>query len=292
MRSAKEILHSWEKNQLPIYQMMLDEEIKETETSEEKIRQRLLDSWQVMRLSATRPLTEDDWHGVIIGGEGKKVWEHYQAGKGVAGGTITRASAYALSATITNAAMGKIVAAPTAGACGVLPAVLLSLQDDIGFDDQTAVNGLLTAGGVGQIIACSAGISGAQCGCQAEVGSASAMAAAAVVEIMDGTVPMALDAAAIAIKNVLGLACDPVAGLVECPCSKRNVMGAANAFVAAELALAGVVSHIPLDEVLEAMRQVGSLMPAALRETAKGGLAATPTGEHWSQKLAAERGLS
>jgi len=285
LRSAKQIMALWQDKQKPMYIMALEEEIQESSRSEEDIRQELLYSWQVMKDSATRPLREEGWHGHIIGGEGARVWQHYQEGKAIAGGTVTRATAYALATSVTNAAMGKIVAAPTAGSSGVLPAVLLSLQDDHGFSDETAVNGLLTAGVIGTVIAYTASISGAQGGCQAEVGSASAMAAAAVVELMGGTVPAALDAAAIAIKNVLGLVCDPVAGLVECPCSKRNVMGAANAFVAAEMALAGVGSIIPFDEVLEAMRQVGSLMSTTLRETAGGGLAATPTGKNWQAFL-------
>ncbi len=281
MRSAKQIMALWQDKQLPIYQMALEEEIQESGRREEEIRQELLYSWQVMKESATRPLREEGWHGHIIGGEGARVWQHYQEGKAIAGGTLTRATAYALAASVTNAAMGKIVAAPTAGACGVLPAVFLALQDDHEFSDEDVVNGLLTAGAIGTVIAYNACISGAQGGCQAEIGSASAMAAAAVVELMGGTVPAALDASAMAIKNILGLVCDPVAGLVECPCSKRNVMGAANAFVSAEMALAGVGSIIPFDEVLEAMRQVGQLMSTTLRETAGGGLATTPTGKNW-----------
>lgn len=281
LRSAKEIMALWQEKGQTIATMALQEEIQESGRSEAEIRQDLLYSWQVMKDSATRPLKEDEWRGQIIGGEAPKVWKHYQDGHSIAGPTMSRAAAYALSASVTNAAMGKIVAAPTAGACGVLPAVLLTLQDDHGFSDETAVNGLLVAGAIGSVIAHIACISGAQGGCQAEVGSASAMAAAAAVELMEGGVPAALDAAAIAIKNILGLVCDPVAGLVECPCSKRNVMGAANALAAAELALSGVGSIIPLDEVLEAMRQVGQLMSTTLRETAAGGLAATPTGQNW-----------
>ena len=189
------------------------------------------------------------------------------------GGALTRA----LAISELNAAMGRIVAAPTAGSCGILPAALLTMEQEKGCDRHACVMALFTASAVGLVIARNACLAGAQGGCQAECGSASAMAAAAIVELAGGTPKMIGDAVAIALKNVLGLVCDPVAGLVEVPCVKRNAAGVAGAFVAAELALAGISSVIPADEAILAMKRVGDAMVPALKETAEGGLAATPT---------------
>ena len=177
-----------------------------------------------------------------------------------------------------NAAMGRIVAAPTAGSCGILPAALLTMQAEKQIPERDCVMSLFTASAVGMVIANNASLAGAQGGCQAECGSAAAMAAAAIVELAGGTPKMAEHAIAIAIKNILGLVCDPVAGLVEIPCIKRNASGVAGAFVAAELALAGIESAIPADEVIWTMKKVGDAMSSTLKETAEGGLAATPTG--------------
>jgi L-serine dehydratase len=184
--------------------------------------------------------------------------------------------------------MGRIVAAPTAGASGVLPGVLFSLAETHQLAEDQLVEGLFTAGAVGLVIAKNASLSGAAGGCQAEIGSASAMAAAAAVELVKGSPEQALHAAAIALKNLLGLVCDPVAGLVESPCSKRNAVGTANALVAAEMALAGIESVIPFDEVVAAMYQVGRTLPLTLRETAEGGLAITPTGIKLKKKILGE----
>lgn len=198
---------------------------------------------------------------------------------------MARICAAALAVTEVNASMGKIVAAPTAGSSGVLPAVLIMCSEKRGFTDMDLVNGLFAAGAVGIIIAKNASISGAAGGCQAEIGSASAMAAAALAELCGASPKAALDAAAIALKNILGLVCDPVAGLVECPCIKRNAMGAANAVLCADMALAGITSIIPFDEVVVAMKNVGRMMSSDLRETAKGGLAVTPTGLEIAKRI-------
>ena len=173
--------------------------------------------------------------------------------------------------------MGKVCAAPTAGSCGIIPAAVLTMQEEHRISDDTAVRALFTASAIGMVIAQNASISGAEGGCQAECGSASAMAAAALVEMAGGTPQQVSHACAIALKNILGLVCDPVAGLVEIPCIKRNAMGTANAFVAAELALAGIESAIPADEVIIAMKRIGDSLPVSLKETADGGLADTPT---------------
>ena len=175
--------------------------------------------------------------------------------------------------------MGRVVAAPTAGSCGILPAALLTMQNDLGCSERDCVMALFTASAVGMVIATNACVAGAQGGCQAECGSAAAMAAAAIVELAGGTPAQVSDAVAIALKNILGLVCDPVAGLVEIPCIKRNASGVAGAFVAAELALAGIGSAIPADETILAMKKGGDAMSSSLKETAEGGLAATPTGQ-------------
>lgn len=214
----------------------------------------------------------------LTGGAAAKVMARARAGESLCGEFFGKAVARALAVSECNACMGRIVAAPTAGSCGILPAALLTVMEEKGLSEEDAVMGLFTAAGVGMVIASNATVSGAQGGCQAEVGSASAMAAAAVVEMMGGTPQMCADACAIALKNVLGLVCDPVAGLVEVPCVKRNAMGVVNALAAAEIALAGVSSAIPADEVIVAMKKVGNVMPGILRETAEGGLADTPTG--------------
>lgn len=184
-----------------------------------------------------------------------------------------------------NACMGRIVAAPTAGASGVMPAVLLPVQEKYQLSDEVMIQALYVAAGFGQVIATRSSISGAEGGCQAEIGSASAMAAAALVFLRGGTPAQIAAACAMAIKNLLGLVCDPVAGLVEVPCVKRNVIGAMNALSCADMALAGISSAIPCDEVIDAMRAVGDSMPTALRETGLGGLAATPTGHRVAQQL-------
>lgn len=214
----------------------------------------------------------------LTGGDASRMWDHAASG-GICGGFTNRAMARALAVSENNAAMGKIVAAPTAGSCGILPGAVVSMLDEGRCSREAAVMALFTAGAFGMVIAQNASIAGAEGGCQAECGSAAAMAAAALVELMGGMPQQCAHACAMAIKNQLGLVCDPVAGLVEIPCIKRNVSGVAIAFSSAEMALAGIESKIPADECIGAMREVGCSIPSALRETAKGGLAATPTGE-------------
>ena len=206
--------------------------------------------------------------GGLIGGEAIKLQKHREAGKNLCGETVSRAICYAMGVLEVSASMGLIVAAPTAGASGVLPGVLIALQQQ---------DALLVAAAVGVGVAENSGISGAAGGCQAEVGTASAMAAAAAVYLMDGRAEQCFAAAGLAIQNLLGLVCDPIAGLVEAPCQARNAAGASNALVSAELVLAGVPEVIPFDEVVEAAREVGHALPESLRETALGGIAAAPT---------------
>ena len=211
-------------------------------------------------------------------------------GKNICGRLFGSAMVKALAVSELNAAMGKIVAAPTAGSCGIIPAAVLTMQEEHHLSEDITVRALFTASAIGMVIAQNASISGAEGGCQAECGSASAMAAAALVEMAGGTPQQVSHACAIALKNILGLVCDPVAGLVEIPCIKRNAMGTANAFVAAELALAGIESAIPADEVIVAMKRIGDLLPVSLKETADGGLADTPTARKLQEQVFGKQG--
>lgn len=220
----------------------------------------------------------------LTGGDAAKMHTYAQTG-GMTGSFLNTAMARAIAVAEYNAAMGKIVAAPTAGSCGIIPGTVLSMLAEGRCSREQAVMALFTSGAVGMVIANKAVLAGAQGGCQAECGSASAMAAAALVELCGGTPEQSEQAVAIAIKNQLGLVCDPVAGLVEIPCIKRNVAGIMVAFSAAEMALAGIESKIPADECIAAMREVGESMPCALKETAQGGLAVTPTGLKMKQQV-------
>lgn len=223
----------------------------------------------------------------LTGGDAAKMLSYAEKG-GMTGTFLNRAMARAIAVAEYNAAMGKIVAAPTAGSCGIIPGTVLSMLEEGRCTKREAVMALFTSGAIGMVIANKAVLAGAQGGCQAECGSASAMAAAALVELCGGTPEQSEQACAIAIKNQLGLVCDPVAGLVEIPCIKRNVAGIMVAFSAAEMALAGIESKIPADECIAAMREVGESMPCALRETAQGGLATTPTGLRMKQQVFGE----
>lgn len=214
----------------------------------------------------------------LSGGAAVKMRAAAESGKSLLGKPFGMLIARALAVSETNACMGKIVASPTAGSCGIIPAALLSIMEERGYSDDDAALALFTSAGLGLVVANRANVSGAQGGCQAECGSATAMAAAALAELAGGTPSMAANAFALALKNMLGLVCDPVAGLVEIPCIKRNAMGAVMAVAAADMALSGIESAIPADEVIDAMGAIGDSMPASLKETSKGGLAATPTG--------------
>lgn len=286
IRNGADLLEICRQRHLPLHRVMLEYESNKSGKTPEEIRKVMQSSLRVMRESIDQGLNEGkDIRGKMIGGQAKKLYQRYKNTAPVCGYPMARAVSFALSVTEVNASMGRIVAAPTAGSCGVLPGVLFSLAETHEASDDRLIAGLLTAGAVGLVIAKNASLSGAEGGCQAEVGSASAMGAAAAVEIMGGSPEQALHAGAIALKNLLGLVCDPIAGLVEAPCSKRNAIGTANALVAAEMALAGIESIIPFDEVVAAMHQVGRAMPCALRETAEGGLAATPTGMRLKQEI-------
>lgn len=278
-KNGKELLALCDGHQMPISQVMRRREVELGETSDEAVRRRMERVWEIMRDSAARPLEKAERSmGGLIGGEAQKLAAHYREKKAVCGDVLSRAITYSMAVMEVNASMGLIVAAPTAGAAGVLPGVLLALQEENQLPDSAILDALMTAGAVGYLAMRNAVVSGAMAGCQAEIGVASAMAAAAVTELMGGTPRQCLDAASTVLMNMLGLVCDPVGGLVECPCQTRNAAGVANALTAAELALSGVPQLIPFDEMLETMYSVGKRIPVELRETALGGCAATPTG--------------
>lgn len=264
---------------IKISEAMLRRETEISETTREEAIAEMRKDLKVMRESVKKGLTEK-MHSVsrLTGGEAMTLYR-YADFDPFSGSETCHAAAAAMAVVEVNAAMGRIVAAPTAGASGILPAVLLESGHARDWGDDQLIEGLFCAGAVGMLFAKNATISGAEGGCQAETGVAAAMAAAALVELSGGEPLQCLDAAAIAIKNIEGLVCDPVAGLVECPCIKRNGMGAANALLSADMALCGITSLIPFDEVVSSMYSVGREIRPEYRETSKGGLAATPTGK-------------
>lgn len=270
----------------PLSKIVLREQAEAAETTEDALYATMAKSLAVMRESVQEGLDPDKRSASgLTGGDAFKMMRAVEEGRNICGPIFGNAMTKALAVSQTNACMGKIVAAPTAGSCGILPSALLTIAESRNIGDHELVMALFTASAVGMVIANNASIAGAQGGCQAECGAASAMAAAALVEICGGTPAMCEHACAIALKNILGLVCDPVAGLVEIPCIKRNAAGVANAFVAAELALAGIESAIPADEVIIAMKKIGDAMSSTLKETAEGGLAVTPTGKKLCEKV-------
>ena len=273
-----------------ISEVVLEDQSQSLELSEEALYDTMRKSFEVMKKAVITGQAKDQKSmSGLTGGEGYAMKQYSEkSGGGLCGTFMTRAISRAMAVAGCNASMGRIVAAPTAGSCGILPGCLISLYEDRGFPERDIILSMFTAGAVGMVIAGNASIAGAQGGCQAECGSASAMAAAAMTELMGGSPQQCADACAIAIVNQLGLVCDPVAGLVEIPCIKRNVSGLMIAFSSADLALAGVGPKIPADECIDAMREVGSALPASLRETAGGGLAATPTGLTLREKVFSE----
>ena len=277
--TVEELVEAASSSQKKISEIVLEQQAGDMESTIEEVYATMESSFDVMRQSVISGLDETlRSPSGLSGGSAAKLKKAVDEGKNHYGHLLGNAISMALAVTEFNSCMGKIVAAPTAGSCGVIPAALISVMDEYDLPKRDIVMSLFTASAIGMVIAKCASIAGAEGGCQAEVGSASAMAAAALTEIFDGTPQMVSDSCAIALKNTMGLVCDPVAGLVEVPCIKRNAMGVANAFTASELACAGIKSVIPADEVILAMRQVGQLMSTSLKETAEGGLAATPTG--------------
>ena len=279
VNTGKELIEACSEENISISEYTIKTQIDTEASNREVVINKMRNNLKVMKDSAEYGL-KNSVKSVsgLIGGQAKTLYDYSLNEKTLTGEFLVRAMARALSCSEVNAAMGKIVAAPTAGSCGILPAVIISAAEKLEKNEEEMINALFTASGVGIIIAKNATLSGAEGGCQAECGSAAAMAAAAVIEMMGGTPEMALHGAAIVIKNILGLVCDPVAGLVEIPCAKRNLAGAVNALSTVDLVMSGVTSFIPFDDVVSAMYKVGKSLPCELRETALGGIATTETG--------------
>lgn len=277
-KNAKELLALCQEKKLPISEVMRQREILLGETTAEIVDQRMDRVLEIMKDAAFSPIKDPVISmGGLIGGEARKLCEFHDLGKNLCGNVLGKGITYAMATLETNASMGLIVASPTAGSAGIVPGMMLALQEVYGFSDKKIRQALFNAGAIGYLAMRNATVAGAVGGCQAEVGIASAMAASAAVELLGGTPLQCTYAASTVLMNMLGLVCDPVGGLVEYPCQNRNAAGVSNALIAAEMSLAGIPQFIPLDEMIDAMYTVGKKLPAELRETALGGCAATPS---------------
>ena len=283
--SMKEIFDRMEAEHKPFWEIVLETDMDERQVTRQQSMAKMLTTWQYMVDAADTYTGRRRSVSGLAGGDGLKMRQYSIRGRAMSGGYVSEVIAEALSMAESNACMRRIVAAPTAGACGVLPAVLLPLCKYEELNQRQILEALYVASGIGAVIAYRACIAGAAGGCQAEIGTASAMAAGALVALRGGSGQQICHAVAMALKNLLGLICDPVAGLVEVPCVKRNVIGAVNAVSAADMALAGIESRIPVDEVIDAMGEIGDALPADLRETGLGGLAGTPTGRKIAREV-------
>lgn len=283
--SLEDLISQANKSNKKIWEVMIDQEMELNGTSLESIKDRMKKNLHVMMQAVDEGISGVKSKTGLTGGDAKRLQEYVDSGKSISGESFLNGVIAAIATNEVNAGLGLICATPTAGSAGVLPGCVHVLKKKFNITEEQQVNMLFTAGAFGFVVANNASVSGAEGGCQAEIGSASAMAAAAIVETMGGTPDMAGHAFAIALKNMLGLVCDPVAGLVEVPCVKRNAAGSSIAIMAADMALSGIKSRIPADEVLEAMYRIGQEMSVKLKETAKGGLAVTKTGEKYRSLL-------
>lgn len=284
-RTVKELVEIAQQKSMPLSEVMIQREMALYELSREDVFGRMEQQLNVMEEAIERGLKGVRSVTGLTGGDAVKINTYLKDHVPLSGPVLLDAVSKAVATNEVNAAMGKVCATPTAGSAGCVPGVLFAVKDQLKATREDMVRFLFTTGAFGLVVANNAFISGAQGGCQAEVGSASAMAAAAVVEMAGGRPEASAHAFSITLKNMLGLVCDPVAGLVEVPCVKRNALGASQAIVSADMALAGVTSVIPTDEVISAMYQVGKRMPVAFKETAEGGLAATPTGKRLAREI-------
>lgn len=284
-KSLAEICRLSREFEIPFWKVVLEEDCREQGKTAEQSMKEMHAMYLAMKESNDNYDETLKSASGLVGTEGAKLRKRRLEGKLVCGDFIGSVMEKALRVSESNACMKRIVAAPTAGSCGVVPAAFLSIQEKMGYDDEQMTEALLVAAGIGGVIASRAFLAGAAGGCQAEIGSASAMAAGGLAYLLGGDADTIAHAAALALKNLLGLACDPVAGLVEVPCVKRNVMGAVNALTSADLAMAGIFSKIPPDEVIDAMRNIGRNMNEDIRETGKGGLAGTPSGIRIREKI-------
>lgn len=284
-RSLDEILRKCKEEDKPFWRVILEDDMEERVVTEKESFEKMRQLYMAMK--AADKAYEEDLTSTsgLVGGDGARIGRALSEGKTLGGPFIGEVMSKALKMGESNACMKKIVAAPTGGACGVIPAVLLTYEEQFGAFSQQMIEAMYVAAGIGQVIATRAFISGAAGGCQAEIGSASAMAAGALAYLNGGDGESITHAVAMSFKNLIGLVCDTVGGLVEVPCVKRNVGGAVIAIASADMAVAGIRSQIPPDEVIDAMREVGESLPRTLRETGEGGLAATPTGKRITNEL-------
>ena len=281
----QEIADCVQQKNLPFWKVVMQDDRQERNVSEEESFGMMRSMYQAMREADQSYSPELRSASGMAGGDGAMLEQFRKQENRLIGDFLTEVMEKAVKMAESNACMKRIVAAPTAGSCGVIPAVLLTYEKQKETGEERMTEALFVAAGIGEVIAASASISGAEGGCQAEIGSASAMAAGAVTYLEGGNTEEILHAAALALKNMLGLTCDPVAGLVEVPCIKRNVSGAVNAVVSSQMALAGIRSVIPPDEVIDSMRRIGKLLPGCLRETSQDGLATTPTAQKIGKQL-------
>jgi len=284
-KSLEEIAQVSKQKNIPFWQVILEDDCKERMVSPEQSKKELMAMYQAMKEADAAYDAKQKSRSGMVGGNGQLFHDAVVSGKTICGPVIASAIEKALKMGESNACMKRIVAAPTAGACGVVPAVYLTLQEQRQIDDERMLEAMYIASGVGGVIANRAFLAGAAGGCQAEIGSASAMAAAGLAYMQGADSEGCANALALALKSMLGLTCDPVCGLVEVPCIKRNVSGAVNAITAAQMTMAGIKSVIPADEVIDSMRRIGNDMPVCLKETGEGGLAITPTAKVYKQKL-------
>lgn len=278
IKSIKDIIQISKKENIDFFEVMLNSDIDERRISKEESFNQMKNIYNEMKKSVNNYDKKLRSNSGLSGGDGEKIKIAINEGRMISGDFLGNVIEKAIKVAESNACMRKIVAAPTAGSCGVVPSVLITYQEKNNISDEEMVKALYVSAGIGQVIAEKASISGAEGGCQAEIGSASAMVAGALTYLRGGDCECIVNASALALKGLLGLVCDPVAGLVEVPCVKRNVIGAVNAVTSSDMAMAGIRSRIPLDEVIEAMKCVGDALPISLKETGKGGLAQTPTG--------------
>ncbi|WP_163530497.1 L-serine ammonia-lyase, iron-sulfur-dependent, subunit alpha [Halobacillus ihumii] len=284
-KNVAELIQLAESKGEKISEIMIQQEVEVKQVSREEIFSQMERNLAVMEEAVEDGLKGVESHSGLTGGDAVLVQNYMRDHEPLSGNLLMDAVSKAVATNEVNAAMGTICATPTAGSAGCVPGTLFAVKNKLNPTREQMVRFLFTSGAFGFVVANNASISGAAGGCQAEVGSAAGMASAAIVEMAGGTPAQSAEAMAITLKNMLGLICDPVAGLVEVPCVKRNAMGATNAIVSADMALAGVTSRIPCDEVIDAMHKVGQRMPTAFRETAQGGLAATPTGKQLEAKV-------
>ena len=283
--SLEDIVEKSKHEKKPVSELMIEQEVELNGVSRSAVEKLMKRNLSVMMQAVEEGLVGVSSKTGLTGGDAKKLQTYIESGQSITGKDFLTGVAAAIATNEVNASLGLICATPTAGSAGVLPGCVHALKQKFNIDEETQLRMLFTAGAFGFVVANNASCSGAEGGCQAEIGSASAMAAAAIVEAMGGDAETSAHAFAIALKNMLGLVCDPVAGLVEVPCVKRNAAGASIAMMAADMALAGIKSRIPADEVLEAMYKIGLEMSTTLKETARGGLAITKTGEKYRSLL-------